>query len=140
MNKKIIFSNKTYGKINFDLTDLLSWKSHIVEEFALVKMEPETVHQHPEPVSDIKRGRGRPKKQSVPEQVPEPVAPPLVRMQPAPAPEPEPEPEPVPEPVPEPERKRGRPKKLIVDEVVQIKRRVGRPKKVQLNHLHQYLT
>ena len=124
MNKKIIFSNKTYGKINFDLTDLLSWKSHIVEEFALVKMEPETVHQHPEPVSDIKRGRGRPKKQSVPEQVP--------------APEPEPEPEP--EPVPEPERKRGRPKKLIVDEVVQIKRRVGRPKKVQLNHLHQYLT
>ena len=116
MNKKIIFSNKTYGKINFDLTDLLSWKSHIVEEFALVKMEPETVHQHPEPVSDIKRGRGRPKKQSVPE------------------------PEPAPEPVPEPERKRGRPKKLIVDEVVQPKRRVGRPKKVQLNHLHQYLT
>ena len=128
MNKKIIFSNKTYGKINFDLTDLLSWKSHIVEEFALVKMEPETVHQHPEPVSDIKRGRGRPKKQSVPEPEPAP--------EPVPEPVPEPEPEPAPEPVPEPERKRGRPKKLIVDEVVQIKRRVGRPKKVQLNHLH----
>ena len=134
MNKKIIFANKTYGKINFDLTDLLSWKSHIVEEFALVKMQPETVHQHPEPVPDIKRGRGRPKKQSVPEQVPEPVAPPLVRMQPAPAPEPEPVPEPA--PVPEPERKRGRPKKLIVDEVVQPKRRVGRPKKVHINHHH----
>ena len=44
--------------------------------------------------------------------------------------------EPVSEPVPEPERKRGRPKKLIVDEVVQPKRRVGRPKKVQLNHHH----
>ena len=128
MNKKIIFSNKTYGKINFDLTDLLSWKSHIVEEFALVKMEPETVHQHPEPVSDIKRGRGRPKKQSVPEPEPAP--------EPVPEPAPEPEPEPAPEPVPEPERKRGRPKKLIVDEVVQIKRRVGRPKKVQLNHHH----
>ena len=128
MNKKIIFSNKTYGKINFDLTDLLSWKSHIVEEFALVKMEPETVHQHPEPVSDIKRGRGRPKKQSVPEPEPAP--------EPVPEPVPEPEPEPAPEPVPEPERKRGRPKKLIVDEVVQPKRRVGRPKKVQLNHHH----
>ena len=97
MNKKIIFSNKTYGKINFDLTDLLSWKSHIVEEFALVKMQLETVHQYPGPVSDIKRGRGRPKKQSVPEQVPEPGAPPLVRMQPVSPPLVRMQPVPVPE-------------------------------------------
>ena len=108
----IIFSNKTHGKVNFSMIDLIAWRKYTdVEE----QPQPDKIinlHPQADQIAEPKKGRGRPKKLS----------------QPAIIPEPEPEPihqHPPPAPVftskgsdqgePEPQLKRGvgRPKKIL---------------------------
>ena len=107
MNQKITFSNKTHGKLNFTMTDLIAWKAYISDD-KLPPRKDKIINLHPQAdVEVLKKGRGRPKK---------------IIFQPAIIPEPEPiHQHPVHEPEPEPE----------------IKRRVGRPRKIiQVNHHH----
>ena len=94
---QITFTNKTHGKVNFSMIDLIAWRKYTdVEE---LPQQPEIINLHPQAdVEVLKKGRGRPKKQSqvVPEIIPEP------------------EPEPIHQhPEPEVKRKVGRPRKII---------------------------
>ena len=118
---QITFTNKTHGKVNFSMIDLIAWRKYTdVEE---LPHEDKIINLHPQPACSVKdrqpyvvepkvlkKGRGRPKK----------------IFQVVPVPEPEPEPELIihqhPEPEPEPE----------------IKRKVGRPKKALQHIIQQY--
>ena len=75
MNQKIIFTNKTHGKINMSMIDLIAWRKYTdVEE---LPQQPEIINLHPQPnVEVLKKGRGRPKK--------------IIQVVPVPEPEPEP--------------------------------------------------
>ena len=99
MNQKIIFNNKTHGKINMSRIDLIAWRKYTdVEE---LPQQPEIINLHPQ-AEVLKKGRGRPKK--------------IIQVVPVPEPEPEPihqHPPPAPEPEPQLKRKVGRPKKAL---------------------------
>ena len=99
----IIFSNKTHGKVNFTMADLIAWKAYMSDD-KQPPHEDKIINLHPQAEPEVlKKGRGRPKK---------------IIFQPAiiiPEPEPEPihqHPEPAPEPEPEIKRKVGRPRKI----------------------------
>ena len=104
MNQKIIFNNKTHGKINMSIADIEAWRIYMSDDKPqqLSQKVPEIINLHPQSdVEVLKKGRGRPKK---------------IIFQPAIIPEPElMHQHPVHEPEPEPE----------------IKRKVGRPRKIQ---------
>ena len=120
---QITFLNKTHGKVNFSMIDLIAWRKYTdVEE---LPHEDKIINLHPQAdqIAEPKKGRGRPKKlsQVVPEillacsvkdRQPYEVEPEPVHQHPEPEPEPEPEP--------------------------QLKRKVGRPKKALQQVLQQY--
>ena len=112
---KITFSNKTHGKLDFTMADLIAWKAYMSDDKPQQPSQkvPEIINLHPQTdVEVLKKGRGRPKKIIFQPAIIIPVASQLARMQP----EPEPEPihqHPAPEPVPELKRKVGRPRKII---------------------------
>ena len=109
----IIFSNKTHGKLDFTMADLIAWKAYMSDDKPQQPSQkvPEIINLHPQSdVEVLKKSRGRPKKIIFqPAIIPEPEP---IHQHPAPAPvftskgsdQGEPEPEP------------------------QLKRRVGRPK------------
>ena len=97
---KITFSNKTHGKLDFTMADLIAWKAYMSDD-----KQPEIINLHPQAdIEVLKKGRGRPKKIIfqpaiiIPEPEPEPI-----HQHPAPAPEPE----------PQLKRRVGRPKKAL---------------------------
>ena len=97
MNQKIIFTNKTHGKLNMSMIDLIAWRKYTdVEE---LPQQPEIINLHPQAdqIAEPKKGRGRPKKLPVvPEIIPEPELEPIHQH-----------------PEPEVKRKVGRPRKII---------------------------
>ena len=96
----IIFSNKTHGKVNFTMADLIAWKAYMSDD-KQPPHEDKIINLHPQAdVEVLKKGRGRPKK---------------IIFQPVIIPEPEPELiiHQHPEPEPEVKRRVGRPRKII---------------------------
>ena len=119
---KITFSNKTHGKLDFTMADLIAWKAYMSDD-KQPPHEDKIINLHPQPACSVKdrqpyevepevlkKGRGRPKKiiQVVP--VPEIIPELIIHQHPAPKPEPEP----------------------------QLKRKVGRPRKIIQHIIQQY--
>ena len=66
---QITFTNKTHGKVNFSMIDLIAWKAYMSDD-----KQREIINLHPQAEPEVlKKGRGRPKKiiQVVPVPVPE---------------------------------------------------------------------
>ena len=107
---QITFTNKTHGKVNFSMIDLIAWRKYTdVEEQP--PHEDKIINLHPQPnVEVLKKGRGRPKKiiQVVP--VPEIIPELIIHQHPVFTSKGSDQGEPAPEP--------------------QLKRGVGRPKKI----------
>ena len=107
---QITFTNKTHGKLDFTMADLIAWKAYMSDD-----KQPEIINLHPQPnVEVLKKGRGRPKKiifqpVIIPEIIPELI----IHQHPVFTSKGSDQGEP--EPAPEPQLKRGvgRPKKIL---------------------------